>query len=202
MNDHDDNIERRSLSTVAELRIHEDGGESPKIVGYAAVFNSLSEELFGPAGRFREIVRPGAFTDSLAGGADVRALVDHHPSKILGRISAGTLDVAEDKRGLRFEIVPPDTTAGRDIMESIRRGDVSGTSFQFDIIEDDWETVKGKLRRDLIKADLIDVSVVTFPAYPKTTVAMRSLAAWLVTQKPRGVPVPILRRRLELEAIR
>ena len=89
MTEHDDKMERRSLAVAAELRIADDENKRPKIVGYAAVFNSSTEILRS----FSEVVRPGAFADSLARDDDVRALVDHDPSKILGRISAGTLNV-------------------------------------------------------------------------------------------------------------
>ena len=180
MNEHDDNIERRSLSAVSELRIHEDGGEAPKIVGYAAVFNSLSEELFGPAGRFREIVRPGAFADSLAGGADVRALVDHHPSKILWSISEGTLNVAEDKKGLRFEVdLNTDDPDAMKLFSRVKRGDISGNSFSFTIDEADEElsTRDGRRHRVITRvARLFDVGPVTFPAYDATVLTARCQA--------------------------
>src|SRR5438128_11032112 len=99
--------ETRALSGI-ELRV--DAGAPPKLVGYAAVFNSKSLDLGG----FIEIVRPGAFKRTLAAGADVRALVNHDPNLIIGRNKAGTLDVAEDDRGLKVTITPLDTQAGRD----------------------------------------------------------------------------------------
>jgi hypothetical protein len=101
----------------------------PRIVGHAAVFDQLSEKL---GWGFREIIRPGAFTQTLKDKDDVRALVDHDPSKILGRTTAGTLDLREDKKGLAVDIDTPDTTVGRDITQApstvIRRVacDISG----------------------------------------------------------------------------
>jgi HK97 family phage prohead protease len=144
-------------------------------VGYASVFNSKSQDLGG----FVEIVRPGAFTRALTGGADVRALVNHDPNLILGRSAAGTLVLVEDERGLRVEILPPDTQAGRDTLESVRRGDLDGMSFAFRAIQDKWDysdKARGTMLRELLDVDLFDVSVVAFPAYPKTDVALRSMA--------------------------
>ena len=164
---------RASCLSVSEIRMdsQEDGSE-PKIVGYAAKFNSLSHDLGG----FREKIEPGAFSRALSEGQDVRALVDHDPGKIIGRSTSGTLRMLEDDHGLRVEIDPANTTAGRDIMESITRGDVTGMSFGFTVKDDDWQIVDGENIRTLRDMDLFDVSVVTFPAYASTEVALRSLS--------------------------
>lgn len=162
-------LERRSFP-FTEVRIN--GGEadsSPKIIGYAAVFNKLSEDLGG----FRELIAPGAFKKTIQ-EADVRALVDHDPSRILGRTKSGTLGLSEDETGLLAEIEPPNTTVGRDILESLKRGDVSGMSFGFRTIKDRWKTNNGQNIRTLLEVALYDVSIVTYPAYPDTSVAMRS----------------------------
>jgi len=193
--------ERRVLNGQSELRVKRADDGSATIIGHAAVFDSLSEDLGG----FRETVKRGAFRESIAGGADVRALVDHDSSKILGRSSAGTLRVKEDRRGLSVEIDVPDTSVGRDITTSIERGDVSGMSFQFRTIEDKWNTVDGEDRRELVKAELIDVSPVTFPAYSATDVALRSLQTYHDKQEADAnneeyrSGVSVLRRRLDLE---
>ncbi len=189
--------ERRVLNEQAELRVKRADDGSVTIIGYMAVFDSLSEDLGG----FRETIKRGAFRKSIAGGADVRALVDHVSYKILGRVSAGTLRVKEDRVGLHVEIDVPDTSAGRDIATSIERGDVNGGSFQFQTIEDRWSTVDGEDRRQLIEAVLIDVCPVTFPAYAATDVALRSLSQWQKKNKITA-SVPNLRKRLELEEIR
>ena len=153
----------------AELRVEQRDGEAPKIVGYAAVFNSLSENLGG----FREMIKPGAFKKSLDN--DVRALIDHESGKVLGRSKAGTLRMEEDDNGLRVEIDPPDTTIARDLMESMRRGDIDQMSFGFFVKSDNWRKQDGENIRELEEVDLFDVSVVTFPAYPATSVHVRSL---------------------------
>ena len=168
--------ERRSCCPQwAELRIdpRQNAGEDEKITGYAAVFNSLSGDLGG----FREEIAPGAFTRALAENHDVRALVDHDPSKILARSTSGTLVMEEDSHGLHVSINPADTSAGRDIKESIVRGDVSGMSFGFTVKADEWRMEDGENIRTLRDLDLFDVSVVTYPAYESSSVevALRSL---------------------------
>lgn len=159
-----------------ELRI--EGENSPKIVGYAAKYNAWSVDLGG----FREIIRPGAFKRAVSEEQDVRALVDHDSSMILGRTKSGTLRMSEDAVGLRVEIDPPDTSIAKDVMESIRRGDIDGMSFGFVTRKDEWRNGKGgEMQRELIDVDLFDVSVVTYPAYPDTSVAMRSLEVYRKT---------------------
>src|SRR5262245_37738871 len=103
-------VETRCLRPSG-LRAQVGDGDRPLIVGHAAIFDALSEDLGG----FRERIRPGAFKRSLEANADVRALVDHQPSLILGRSRAGTLRMREEANGLLVEIDPPSTTAGRDI---------------------------------------------------------------------------------------
>ncbi len=165
--------ERRTFIGNFELR--DDSGEDgvKKIVGHAAVFNSLSEDLGG----FREQIAPGAFAKSLK-NADVRALWNHDPNFVLGRNKAGTLQLREDKTGLAIEITPPDTQFARDLMVSMERGDVTQMSFGFRTVSDKWETKDGEDFRTLIEVDIFDVSPVTYPAYVQTDVALRSLGDW------------------------
>lgn len=180
-------VERRSVVGV-EVRSEE--GKPTKIVGYAAVFNSLSEELFG----FREIVMPGAFDRAIREKHDTRALVNHDANLILGRTKAGTLTLTVDEKGLRAEIEPPDTQAARDALTSVRRGDLDGMSFAFRTLTDNWRTQDGEQIRELIDLDLVDVSVVAFPAYPATTVSTRALEQAKAAAAPPpapGVPMEI-----------
>ncbi len=166
---HDTEIEHRTYP-VSELRVED--GDKPKLRGYAAVFNVLSEELFG----FREKIAPGAFKKSIKG--DVRAFVNHDSSHIIGRTKSGTLRLKEDATGLLIEIDPPNTSPGRDIVESIRRGDITQMSFGFRTRKEHWETENGENIRTLLDLDLLEVSPVVFPAYPDTSVAVRSLESW------------------------
>lgn len=165
--------ERRYLA-AAEFRVA--GDETPTIVGYAAKFNSLSEDLGG----FRELIAAGAFSRTL--DADVRALWNHDPNHVLGRSAAGTLTLAEDATGLRVEITPPESAGW--MLESMRRGDVDQMSFGFRTVSDKWEMKNGEPLRTLEQVDLFDVSVVTFPAYPETEAGLRSLEAFRDEQAP------------------
>ena len=107
-------MERRSFE-VQELRISGDDEDNEKIEGYAAVFDQLSEEMWG----FREKISPGAFEGTI-GEDDIRALWNHDPNYPLGRNRAGTLELEEDDKGLRVQILPPETSYASDLVESIR----------------------------------------------------------------------------------
>jgi len=160
-------MERRYFAI--ELRAEGDTA-APKLTGYAAVFDQLSVILYG---MFRERIARGAFASSL--GDDIRALWNHDTNMPLGRTKSGTLKLDEDAHGLRVEIDPPTTQAGRDAVESIRRGDVDQMSFGFDVLGDEWDQDgDGQLIRTLTKIKLYEVSPVVFPAYPQTTVSART----------------------------
>lgn len=159
------NIEVR---TGQELRVQQDEEATPKIFGYAAVFESLSVDLGG----FREKIQRGAFTESLKNNDEVHALYNHDNNKLLGRRGAGTLKLHEDDHGLKIEIDPPNTTDGNDVVELLRRGDLVSMSFGFYNVEDTWETRDGEDIRTVKSAKLFDVSVVSNPAYAATEVGM------------------------------
>lgn len=162
---------RRLTMTELEVRESADFG-TPIIEGYAAVFNGLSEDLGG----FRELVAPGAFSRSIAEN-DVRALWDHNSQYVLGRNKAGTLALDEDAHGLRIRIVPPDTAWAGDLLRSMKRGDVDQMSFGFYTRADEWDRTTVPPIRTLRDVDLFDVSIVTYPAYPQTSVEARDMAA-------------------------
>lgn len=161
-------VERRCLGTT---RAEPVGGRKPKLVGYAAVFNSWYESR---GLRYRERVLPGAFARTIQ-EADVRALWNHNPDKVLGRTSNGTLELREDDHGLWFEITPVDAVWARDVIKSIQRGDVTQMSFGFRAVKDVWRANGSWEERDLVEVELLDVSPVTFPAYEETQVQIRSL---------------------------
>lgn len=117
-----------------------------------------------------ERVRPGAASGATAEGADVRSFFNHDPSIVLGRTKSGTLTLEETARGLEFEVEPPDTTAGRDALTSIERGDVSGSSFMFWVERQSFEEPEeGPDVRWLDQVNILEVGPVTFPAYPAST---------------------------------
>lgn len=144
-----------------------------KIRGLAVVFNSLSRDLGG----FREIIKPEAVDRTLREGLDVRALVDHDSGKVMGRTKAGTLALRKTRNGLSTEIDPPNTSYARDVLESVERGDISGMSFGFRVLTDEWRMEDGEPVREVLDMTISEVSIVTFPAYESTdvSVAKRSL---------------------------
>lgn len=148
-------------------------GDSPKIIGHGARFNVRSLDLGG----FVEIIAPGAFDECLAAGADIVGMWNHDDTQIpLGRTSSGTMKVAVDDLGLRYEIDPPDTQIARDLVTSIRRKDVSASSFGFFCLEDTWDLDRdtGILIRTVTKAEVFDCSPVIFPAYPDADAGLRA----------------------------
>jgi HK97 family phage prohead protease len=163
--------ERRAIAMPVEFRTEAD---KPALSGYAAVFGAATEI----AGLFREQIAPGAFRDAV-GRDDVRALFNHDANFVLGRTTSGTLRLVEDDKGLRYDVDPPDTQWARDLMVSVQRGDVSQSSFAFEVTEDEWEYGKrGEMPLRTIKqVRLHDVSPVTYPAYATTTVSARSVEA-------------------------
>lgn len=162
-------FETRNDAGEVEIRSE---GDSLVAVGYAAKFRTLSQNLGG----FVETIAPGTFAKTLK-EADVRALFNHDPNQLLGRNRAGTLRMEEDETGLRYEIDLPDTTLGRDVATLLERGDITGSSFGFRTIEDEWsETESGFPLRTLKSVALRDVSPVVYPAYVDTESAIRSLA--------------------------
>jgi HK97 family phage prohead protease len=168
-----------------------DVDDRARIRGLAIVFNLLSVNLGG----FREIIKPSAVDRTLNEGLDVRALVNHDSSKVLGRNTAGTLELRKTRQGLQVDIDPPSTSYAKDIMESLRRGDVDGMSFEFSTLSDDWHLEKGELIREVTDMRISEVSVVTFPAYEATdvTIAKRSLERY---QVECGLTVARLREEL------
>jgi HK97 family phage prohead protease len=123
-------------------------------------------------GSFVETIKPGAFAGSLS--RDVLALVDHDPSRVLGRTKSGTLRLSEDTRGLVFDLDLPDTQAARDVLALAERGDLGGCSFGFTCPAggDHWNGD----RRELRNVTLHEISIVqSWPAYDGTVVNARSV---------------------------
>lgn len=158
--------ERRLVTCALELRKAADG--RPVLEGYAAVFDSRSENLGG----FYEVVGESAFTKTLKDGADVRALLNHDPNFILGRSTSGTLRMATDSKGLHYEVDLGEQSYARDLAMSLERGDITQSSFGFRALKDDWiedPENPGLALRTLLEVRLFDVSPVTYPAYPEAT---------------------------------
>lgn len=180
-------IERRFTTGKVEVRAAEDG-KVATVRGYAAMFDKRSENLGG----FVEIIKRGAF-DGVAGD-DIRALFNHDANLILARSKngEGTLKVGIDDVGLWYEFPAPDTQAGRDLVVSLKRGDVDQSSFAFSVKREgqewtDEENGKVMVRTITKVARLYDVSPVTYPAYPDTTVATRCLEEFRKETPPPAV---------------
>lgn len=196
------NIERRVVR-ASDLRAKTDDTVR-KLGGHAALFNSASDDLGG----FTEIITPGAFKNAIP-RSDIRALFNHDPNFVMGRNKAGTLTVSEDTRGLAMEVTPPDVQWVRDLMVSVERGDIDQMSFGFRVAKggDEWLYTDDSVTRTITEIEeLFDVSIVTYPAYPDTDVAVRSLDAWKAAHKATdtvvAVPLTVMRdlrrRRLSL----
>jgi HK97 family phage prohead protease len=160
------------FAVKSDISIREDSGK-PTIVGYAAVFNSLSQDLGG----FREIIRPGAFDKAIEEKQDVSARIQHQGGlTTIGRTANGTLKLSVDGRGLKYELTPPNTQAGRDIVELVRSGMIDKSSFAFTVREggERWVWESTPPVRELLSVDLYDVAPVDGPAYLDTSVSVRS----------------------------
>ncbi len=177
-----DGLERR---VGLELR----AAPGNRLEGYAARFNSPA--LIG--GAFTESITVGAFRSTLLRpDCDVLALVDHDMGKLLARTASGTLRLAEDGRGLRFDLDTPDTQLGRDTLTMVQRGDIRGMSFGFRVTDEAWPA---RDRRELRSVELVEISVIhSHPAYPSTEISARARAVCTALDEAR-------RRRRFMETI-
>lgn len=159
-------IERRAVADFT-------AGEQ-LITGHAARFDQLSGVLYDWWYGFREQIAPGAFAATLADD-DHRMLWNHNPDYPLARTSAGNLTLREDDLGLWFETTPVATTIAGDVLRLIASRVVSGMSFGFTVLDEEWdEDQAGQIIRTLLKIKLYEISPVTWPAYPTTDVALAS----------------------------
>lgn len=157
--------------TAGEIRMDPSGDR--RLTGYAIVFNTLSLDLGG----FKERILPQAVDRTLAENIDVRALFNHDPGKVIGRARNGTLRLRTDGHGLSVAITPPTVTDPTNLLESIDRGDITGMSFGFRTLEDDWHMEDGIPVCEVLDMRIREVSIVSFPAYTDTDiqVAQRAL---------------------------
>lgn len=182
-------LQTRSLQTKLKTRAEED---EMIIEGYFAVYNTETELW---PGAFEEIA-PGAFDNTLSN--DIRALINHDTSLVLGRTKAGTLELKTDSRGLwgRIKINPNDTDAVN-LYERVKRGDVDQCSFGFNIISEETDYREdGTIKWTIKEVDLHEVSVCTFPAYEETGVQARHKQAEQYKQKQLELRKNKLKERL------
>ena len=164
-------LERRF--TVGRVELRAAGTDKRTFGGYAAKFNTQSKNLGG----FIERIDPGFFNKSRGDGwPDVIARYNHDDAFMLGTTASGSLRLATDNIGLQYEVDPPDSLPL--VYELVQRGDVSKSSFAFQMFEDDWAASdQGFPMRTLVSGKLVDVAPVNIPAYDDTSVGLRSLAA-------------------------
>lgn len=159
-------IEKRGGNFGVEVRAE---GEKRTLTGYAVVWDS--DTTIGDY--FVERIAKNAFTKALRN--DILALVNHDSGRVVGRTKSGTLRLAQDDHGLKVEIDVPDTTDGNDLWKLVERGDVSGMSFSFRATKQEWDESGDMPKRTVIEAELYEVTATPIPAYPDTTLALRSL---------------------------
>lgn len=184
-------MQTRTLNgSPTKYEARSDGGD-PVIEGYFAVYNSVYEIAPGMS----ESIAPGAFHNSLSG--DIRMLVNHDTSLVVGRTTAHTLELRDDSHGLWGSApVNPKDSAAMDAHARVERGDVSQASIGFNIIKEDTDIRDdGSVHWTIREAELMEISVCTFPAYTETNIKARaqqkeeikkrSMDAWKATMKER-----------------
>lgn len=184
-------IEVRCLASDLRIEQRDADTASRTITGYAAKFDTWSEPIFG---WFREKISREAFD-----GCDLQDVImcfNHRDDAILSRTMSGTLQLAVDEVGLRFTFEAPNTTLGNDMLELVRRGDISKCSFRFGVAEDAWVYADEQNglevdERTILKfSRVVDVSLVVFPAYPDTEASVRHLeerkSEWLKAKEPQA----------------
>lgn len=184
-------MERRAIP-VGEIEVRSEG-DKPRLAGYAVRWDSESTGL-----PFIEVFRRGAFAESLKNN-NVVALWSHDPAKPLASVEAGNLKLREDDKGLYFEMTPLETTWGKDAIISISNRVVKGMSFGFTAIDDKWGTKDGQSYREVLKAELFEISPTPFPAYQSTSVSIREIfrsvgidfdgLSDILTRAQRGLPL-------------
>lgn len=160
------------------VRTLQDG--SKQVSGYAIVFGSQSQDLGG----FSEVCSSQMLTRTLRENPDILLLRDHKQELLLGRTTAGTLELRTDETGLFFQARMPQSATGDDTYENVKLRNLTGCSFGFTTVEDSWAVDSdGNVVRTLLDVDLFELSLCSFPAYTSTSVSARSRAAELRTRR-------------------
>lgn len=170
------NLRKRLLDLEqSKLEIRSEQDAVPQITGYGIVYGQetrIWDDL-------HEIIHPGAASQVLAANPDIRSAFNHSCDKILGRTKSGTLKLEEDNHGVRYVVVPPDAQWARDLMVSIERGDIDGSSFTFGVDPQDEKITKrkdGTYLREIFAFSIIgEMGPVSYPAYEGTSTNVRSL---------------------------
>jgi len=190
-------------SIPGEVKFEERAEKPPVVSGYWIVWDEWSEDLGG----FRERFMPGSLTETIKED-DLRSVHNHNNDWILGRKSADTLRVKEDDHGAHYEAdIPIETQWAKDMVVSLRRGDIRENSFVFYVRHDDgeeeWKEKDGVLYRTILKASVREMGPQAFPAYPQTDASVRSLADTIehgckIIAARRHIDPDVLMRKLNL----
>lgn len=186
--------ERRDLTLATaglQVRADEESGAATGFVGHAAVFSSRTAIGNPLTWGFYEEIAPGAFSKTISEG-DARMLIDHDTRMVVSRVSAGSLRLAQDAVGLAVEAdLDSDLSYVRDLVVNLRNRNITGMSFGFRVVKDDWEPVeietvdgaKAEAELRIIReVQLYEVSAVTFPAYEDTDAGLRSVGVALAAR--------------------
>ena len=188
------NREQRQLRCMMQDFTTRDAEGDVYIEGYFAVFDSPYQLWEGAS----EIIKPGAFSDCL--GQDVRALINHDSTLVLGRTRAGTLTLKEDSRGLLGSVkINRDDVDAMNLYARVQRGDVDQCSFGFDIERETFVDLgAGAVRWEIEKVGtLYEVSVCTFPAYEATGVSARKQQLEDIQHRQAEVWRETMKKKLE-----
>ena len=155
-------------------------GSGRFIEGYAVVFNVLSEDLGG----FREIIRPSAITQDLINSSDIIANMNHRDDYMMARLrnGKGNIELTLDNHGLKFRFDCPETSKGEELLQHVKRGEITQCSFCFGLDYSDKEAERwtrnsdGSQVREILKIErLYDISCVINPAYEATECQARDI---------------------------
>jgi uncharacterized protein len=171
---------------IQHLETRSQANTDPKITGRAAVYGEfqLLMDMWGD--HFYECIQKGALTETLAADHDIFALKNHNWNEILGRTGTN-LTLSDQENGLYFELVPNQSTLGKDILEDVRSGLIQGCSIGFRIVDQEWEERKGAWFRTIIELELREITLTPIPAYTSTSAEVRSLTPDQVKVDPTQI---------------
>ncbi len=200
----DNSKETRQYANSIQIRAKAEGLEKKTIGGYAVKYNEPTLIIDRWGDKFLEEISSGAFDESLE-KRNQKALWNHDNSKPLGSCKSNTLRFNSDTKGLNYDVDVPNNSWGNDAYESVDRGDVDGSSFGFIVLENKWSKVMYEdeeiYKRSITKAELIEVSPCTFPAYDSSEISCRSfeMVKKEVTTRTNELEVERLRTQILLK---
>lgn len=191
MSQNQHSMERRTIVSP-ETRARVTNEETRTIRGYGIVFNKESVDLRANGRVFREVIRPEAVRG--VSMDNILSMHNHRSERLLGTTASGTMRTGVDSVGVWYEVDLPNAPTGHDVLESVRRGDTPGSSFQFDIRSDGdkWSMKDGRAFREVLQFNgVYEMGPVSEPAYPDTSISARSLEALEALETPEIVPETI-----------